>query len=74
MQGAQEDVGRIGLMIVVSGMAGSVVSGVVLDKTHRFKETTLALYVASTVGMVLFTFTLNCGYISVVYISSIILG
>ncbi|XP_013188527.1 uncharacterized MFS-type transporter C09D4.1 isoform X2 [Amyelois transitella] len=72
--GANADAGRIGLVIVVAGMVGSVVSGMVLDKTHRFKETTLAVYAASVVGMVIFTFTLDCGVIAVVYLSSIILG
>ncbi|XP_050347000.1 uncharacterized MFS-type transporter C09D4.1 isoform X1 [Nymphalis io] len=72
--GANEDAGRIGLVIVVAGMIGSVVCGLILDKTHRFKETTLAVYAASVVGMIIFTFTLDCGYIAVVYFSSIILG
>ncbi|XP_063617071.1 uncharacterized MFS-type transporter C09D4.1 [Cydia splendana] len=72
--GANEDVGRIGLMIVVAGMLGSVICGFILDKTHKFKETTLALYAASVVGMVIFTFTLDCGEIAVVYFSAIILG
>ncbi|CAH2049879.1 unnamed protein product, partial [Iphiclides podalirius] len=72
--GANEDAGRIGLVIVVAGMAGSVLCGLVLDRTHRFKETTLAVYAASVVGMLIFTFTLDCGVIGVVYLSSIILG
>ncbi|CAH0724492.1 unnamed protein product, partial [Brenthis ino] len=72
--GANEDAGRIGLAIVVAGMVGSVVCGLILDKTHRFKETTLAVYAATVVGMIIFTFTLDCGYIGVVYFSSIVLG
>ncbi|XP_039755588.1 uncharacterized MFS-type transporter C09D4.1 isoform X1 [Pararge aegeria] len=72
--GANADAGRIGLVIVVAGMVGSVVCGFILDKTHRFKETTLAVYAATVVGMIIFTFTLDCGYISVVYFSSIFLG
>ncbi|KAJ8735226.1 hypothetical protein PYW07_006846 [Mythimna separata] len=72
--GANIDAGRIGLVIVVAGMAGSVVCGLILDKTHRFKETTLSVYAASVVGMLIFTFTLDCGYIAVVYLSSILLG
>lgn len=35
--GHEVDAGRIGLSIVLAGMFGSVVCGVVLDKTHRFK-------------------------------------
>ncbi|CAK1544368.1 unnamed protein product [Leptosia nina] len=72
--GANADAGRIGLVIVVAGMVGSVVCGYILDKTHRFKETTLAVYAASVVGMIIFTFTLDCGQIAVVYFSSILLG
>ncbi|KAL4713828.1 hypothetical protein ACJJTC_015482 [Scirpophaga incertulas] len=72
--GANEDAGRIGLVIVVAGMVGSVMCGMVLDKTHRFKETTLAVYAASVLGMIIFTFTLDSGIIGVVYLSSILLG
>lgn len=72
--GANEDAGRIGLVIVVAGMVGSVVCGLILDKTHRFKETTLCVYAASVVGMFIFTFTLDSGYIGVVYLSGILLG
>lgn len=37
IQANEEDAGRIGLMIVVSGMVGSVISGFILDKTKRYK-------------------------------------
>ena len=37
VQNGEEDAGRIGLLIVVTGMVGSVVFGVILDKTHKFK-------------------------------------
>ncbi|EFA03239.1 uncharacterized MFS-type transporter C09D4.1 [Tribolium castaneum] len=68
-----EDAGRIGLVIVVAGMVGSVVCGFVLDWSHKFKETTLAVYALSLVGMVVYTFTLNEG-IGVVYFTSALLG
>lgn len=35
--GHEVDAGRIGLSIVLAGMLGSVVSGIVLDKSHKFK-------------------------------------
>uniref|UniRef100_A0A1B6H316 Choline/ethanolamine transporter FLVCR1 n=1 Tax=Cuerna arida TaxID=1464854 RepID=A0A1B6H316_9HEMI len=72
--GKEEDAGRIGLMIVVAGMLGSVCCGIVLDKTHKFKETTLGVYFFSLVGMVVYTFTLGSGYIAVVYITASLLG
>ena len=37
IKGVTEDAGRIGLVIVISGMAGSMVCGIVLDKTHKYK-------------------------------------
>ncbi|KAJ3658691.1 hypothetical protein Zmor_010416 [Zophobas morio] len=70
---AEEDAGRIGLVIVVAGMVGSVVCGIILDKWHKFKETTLSVYALSLVGMVIFTFTLNEG-IGVVYFTAALLG
>jgi hypothetical protein len=42
VQGATEDAGRIGLVIVVCGMAGSMIGGIVLDKTHAYKVRTQA--------------------------------
>ncbi|XP_066587374.1 uncharacterized MFS-type transporter C09D4.1-like isoform X2 [Prorops nasuta] len=68
------DAGRIGLGIVCAGMLGSVVCGIVLDKTHKFKETTLGVYLFSFIGMIIFTFTLDVGKIYVVYITAAILG
>ncbi|XP_076234624.1 choline/ethanolamine transporter flvcr2a isoform X2 [Calliopsis andreniformis] len=72
--GHEKDAGRIGLTIVCAGMLGSVLCGIVLDKTHKFKETTLGVYLFSFLGMIIFTFTLDTSYISVVYITAGILG
>lgn len=36
-QNGEEDAGRIGLAIILTGMAGSVSFGFILDKTHKFK-------------------------------------
>ncbi|XP_058054546.1 heme transporter FLVCR2 [Anopheles bellator] len=72
--GHEVDAGRIGVCIVFAGMLGSVACGVVLDKTHRFKETTLAVYVFTMIGMWIYTFTLSVGHIAVVYVTSSLLG
>ena len=37
LQGEEKNAGRIGLTIVVSGMFGSILFGVILDKTKKFK-------------------------------------
>ncbi|KAF5296872.1 hypothetical protein FQA39_LY12390 [Lamprigera yunnana] len=71
--GGEIDAGRIGLLIVLAGMVGSIVCGIILDKFHRFKETTLAVYAFSLIGMIVFTFTLDSG-IEVVYVTSALLG
>lgn len=72
--GHEQDAGRIGLFIILAGMMGSVCCGIVLDKTHRFKETTLAVYAFSMIAMWIYTFTLNIGHIAVVYVTSALLG
>ncbi|XP_053684189.1 feline leukemia virus subgroup C receptor-related protein 2 [Sabethes cyaneus] len=72
--GHEVDAGRIGVCIVFAGMLGSVACGIVLDKTHRFKETTLAVYIFTMIGMWIYTFTLSVGHIAVVYVTSSLLG
>ncbi|XP_011504260.1 PREDICTED: uncharacterized MFS-type transporter C09D4.1 [Ceratosolen solmsi marchali] len=72
--GHEIDAGRIGLTIVCAGMLGSVVCGVVLDKTHKFKETTLGVYIFSFLGMIIFTITLGLEKIIIVYVTSGLLG
>ncbi|KAL3281075.1 hypothetical protein HHI36_004299, partial [Cryptolaemus montrouzieri] len=69
----EEDAGRIGVLIVFAGMLGSVLCGIILDKFHRFKETTLAVYAMSLLSMVVYTFALDKGII-VVYAVSGLLG
>ncbi|XP_043255366.1 feline leukemia virus subgroup C receptor-related protein 2-like isoform X2 [Colletes gigas] len=69
----EKDAGRIGLTIICAGMLGSVVCGIVLDKTHKFKETTLGVYLFSFLGMIIFTFTLE-KQIYILYITAGILG
>ena len=64
----------IGLVIVVCGMLGSMVCGVILDRTHAYKATTLSVYFFSFVGMILYTFTFRFGSISVVYFTAALLG
>ncbi|CAG0881273.1 unnamed protein product [Cyprideis torosa] len=66
-EGHEKDAGRIGLVIVVAGMVGSVVSGFFLDRTHKFRETTISLYAMSLCGMLGFTFALSSSYLGAVY-------
>lgn len=51
--------GTMGLLIVVSGMGGSVLCGQLLDRTHAFKTIIVLIYLLSLVSMVLFTLVLR---------------
>lgn len=53
----------MGFVLVITGMVGSVVCGVLLDRTKKFKEITLAVYMLSTLGMFAYTFVLSAGSI-----------
>ncbi|EDL13012.1 heme transporter FLVCR1 isoform 2 [Mus musculus] len=72
--GEEVNAGRIGLTLVVAGMVGSILCGLWLDYTKTYKQTTLIVYVLSFIGMLIFTFTLNLGYIIVVFFTGGILG
>ncbi|XP_037551297.1 feline leukemia virus subgroup C receptor-related protein 2 [Nematolebias whitei] len=72
--GEEVNAGRIGLTIVVAGMAGSLICGIWLDKTKTYKQTTLAVYILSLVGMLVYAFTLNLGHLWVVFITAGVLG
>ncbi|XP_026312475.1 feline leukemia virus subgroup C receptor-related protein 1 [Piliocolobus tephrosceles] len=66
--------GRIGLTLVVAGMVGSILCGLWLDYTKTYKQTTLIVYILSFIGMVIFTFTLDLGYIIIVFVTGGVLG
>ncbi|XP_077013898.1 choline/ethanolamine transporter FLVCR1 [Tamandua tetradactyla] len=73
-EGEEVNAGRIGLTLVVAGMVGSILCGLWLDYTKTYKQTTLIVYILSFVGMVIFTFTLDLGYLIIVFITGGVLG
>uniref|UniRef100_A0A8C6ZMB2 FLVCR heme transporter 1 n=1 Tax=Nothoprocta perdicaria TaxID=30464 RepID=A0A8C6ZMB2_NOTPE len=73
-EGEEVNAGRIGLTLVVAGMVGSIICGLWLDYTKTYKQTTLIVYVLSFIGMVVFTFTLDLGYLIVVFVTGGVLG
>ncbi|XP_070804988.1 choline/ethanolamine transporter FLVCR1 [Pituophis catenifer annectens] len=73
-EGEEINAGRIGLTLVVAGMVGSIICGLWLDHTKTYKQTTLVVYILSFVGMVVFTFTLNCSNLLVVFVTGGVLG
>ncbi|XP_013389953.1 feline leukemia virus subgroup C receptor-related protein 1 [Lingula anatina] len=73
-ENCEEDAGRIGLTLVLVGILGAIIAGLWLDKTKKFKLTTVAIYFMSMAGMVLFTFTLDQGLLWLLYLCGGILG
>ncbi|KAM6133106.1 choline/ethanolamine transporter FLVCR2 [Phoenicopterus ruber ruber] len=72
--GEEVNAGRIGLTIVLSGMVGALISGIWLDRTKTYKQTTLVVYIMSLVGMIAYTFTLSLGHLWVVFVTAGMLG
>ncbi|XP_073443705.1 choline/ethanolamine transporter flvcr2a-like isoform X4 [Dendrobates tinctorius] len=72
--GEEVNAGLIGLTITVAGMCGALVTGFWLDRTKTYKQTTLGVYIFSLVGMLVFTFTLDLGYLWLVFITAGCLG
>ncbi|XP_048236655.1 feline leukemia virus subgroup C receptor-related protein 2-like isoform X3 [Haliotis rufescens] len=60
MLGEEENTGRIGLTIVLAGIAGAIMAGLWLDKTKAFKWTSVGIYALSLVGMIAFTVIIEC--------------
>ncbi|KAJ0063155.1 hypothetical protein NL108_012610, partial [Boleophthalmus pectinirostris] len=72
--GEEVNAGRIGLTIVITGMVGSLICGIWLDKTKTYKQTSLAVYILSLSGMLVFTFTLHLGHLWLVFVTAGVLG
>ncbi|GFO46731.1 feline leukemia virus subgroup c receptor-related protein 2 [Plakobranchus ocellatus] len=70
----EENAGRIGLTIVLCGIVGAVLAGIWLDKTKKFKETTIGIYLLSLAGALAFTFMLDLGKIWIVFLTAGSLG
>ncbi|XP_042896551.1 choline/ethanolamine transporter flvcr2a isoform X1 [Parasteatoda tepidariorum] len=48
------EIGWMGTLFIISGLVGSMIAGTILDYTHRFKETTLGICIASMLTFILF--------------------
>lgn len=71
---SEDDAGFIGLVMVVAGLVGAVISGLVLDFTAKFKEMTVGMYGLSVVSLVVFTATMFAERIWAVYIAGALAG
>ncbi|CAH1102506.1 unnamed protein product [Psylliodes chrysocephalus] len=72
--GADEDVGWMGFVLIVIGMFGSVIFGILLDKTHKYKEINLFIYITTTISIVFLMFSMKYESKVMTYISCAVLG
>ncbi|KAJ8921576.1 hypothetical protein NQ315_010481 [Exocentrus adspersus] len=72
--GANEDAGRMGFLMVIAGTIGSVVFGVLLDKTHKYKEITFINYLGSAISVFMLMYSLEWKSMMLTYISCIVVG
>ncbi|XP_059176363.1 heme transporter FLVCR2-like [Physella acuta] len=70
----EENTGRIGMTIILTGVLGAIIAGIWLDKTKTFKATTIGIYIFSLAGAVAFTFTLDQEAVWIVFITAGTLG
>nr|CAI5840952.1 unnamed protein product [Callosobruchus analis] len=73
-EGAHEDAGRMGFVMVITGMIGMVLFGILLDKTHWYKEVTLFIYLFSSVSIICLMYSLEGRSKILTYISCAIVG
>jgi FLVCR family feline leukemia virus subgroup C receptor-related protein len=67
-------VGQLGLLLVVSGMFGSVIAGIILDRTRMYRLVNATLYTFSLIAMILFAATLELHSRPALYLMAILLG
>nr|CAI5855691.1 unnamed protein product [Callosobruchus analis] len=71
---AQEDAGRMGLVMILVGMLGSILIGIVLDKTHRYKEAAIFVFLVSAISMGGFLFALEMRSKWMIYVTIGVFG
>ncbi|KAJ9580074.1 hypothetical protein L9F63_004266 [Diploptera punctata] len=70
----EELAGRLGFVFVISGMIAGVLFGILLDKTHKFREISFAVFSLSLLGTAGFTVSLEMKSEISVYITATLLG
>ncbi|CAH0552805.1 unnamed protein product [Brassicogethes aeneus] len=73
-QDAENDVGLMGFTMAIVGMLGSIIFGYILDKTHKYKESTLFIYLSCALAMGLFHYALEIRDKRLVYLAISIVG
>ncbi|XP_044730961.1 feline leukemia virus subgroup C receptor-related protein 2-like [Chrysoperla carnea] len=73
-EGGGEFAGHIGVVFILSGIFSTVLFGVILDKTKRFKETTLGAYTMTAVGLLAYTFSVNSEHKLLIFLATFLFG
>lgn len=67
-------VGRLGLVMVISGMFGSIISGYLLDKTRKYNLINTLLYGCSLASIIIFTLSIELRNTLALYLTVALLG
>lgn len=71
---SEQDAGNIGVVIVLTGILGSIIFGFIMDTMHRYKETAVWVYSLTAVSCFLFALSLESGSKKLLYVASIVMG
>lgn len=72
--GKDTEIGWMGLIAILCGTVGSIIAGYVLDWKHRYKETSVAIFVLSFLSMILFSALLYVNLLWLQFVTIAILG
>ncbi|BHF81537.1 Feline leukemia virus subgroup C receptor-related protein 2 [Sparganum proliferum] len=70
----QVAIGWIGFTMVVAGVIGSIVAGVVLERTGQYRRVLIIFYVLSVLSFGFYVGSIYIGHISVIFFSIFLLG
>ncbi|XP_069694726.1 choline/ethanolamine transporter FLVCR1-like isoform X2 [Periplaneta americana] len=73
-QHGEEFAGRVGLLLIVTGMVGTALWGVIMDHTLKYRECATIVFALSVLGMVAFALTLEVEEEIYVYLSTAFIG
>ncbi|RWS19855.1 hypothetical protein B4U80_00619 [Leptotrombidium deliense] len=60
--------GILGFVFTLTGMFGCVIFGIILDKSHRYKQITLFVFIFSFFGLIAFSGALEIGSVWFLYV------
>ncbi|XP_063228224.1 heme transporter FLVCR2-like [Bacillus rossius redtenbacheri] len=70
----QQFAGRVGLVIILSSLVGCILFGVLMDKTHKYKEISLGVYILSVLATAGFSVVFWTKNAILVYLSAGLVG